>query len=65
MTSFSAASRPHGRRVPAGFQQLSRRRVAGFILVRYRAASPLRIGRPELARARLGTGHAAVVVQRP
>ena len=62
---FSAARRPAGRRLPAGFRQLSRRRVAGFTLVRYRAATQQRIGRPELARARLGTGHAAVVVQRP
>jgi dolichyl-phosphate-mannose-protein mannosyltransferase len=62
---FSGAGRPAGRRVPSGFSQVSRRRVAGFILVRYRSAVPRRLGRPELALARLGTGHAAVVVQRP
>ena len=62
---FSGARRPAGRRVPQGFRPVSRRRVAGFILVRYRSALPRRVGRPELALARLGTGHAAVVVQRP
>jgi len=62
---FSGARRPAGRQVPQGFRPVSRRRVAGFILVRYRSALPRRLGRPELALARLGTGHAAVVVQRP
>jgi 4-amino-4-deoxy-L-arabinose transferase-like glycosyltransferase len=63
--SFAAAPPARGRRVPAGFRQLERRRIGAFTLARYRAASPRRVARPELARARLGTGHAAVLVQAP
>ena len=63
--AFSGAGRRASRRVPRGFRQVSRRRVAGFVLVRYSSALPRRIGRPELALARLGRGHAAVVVERP
>jgi hypothetical protein len=62
---FTAAPPPRDRRVPAGFRLLERRRVGRFTLVRYRAAGARRLGRPELARARLGSGHAAVVVQAP
>jgi 4-amino-4-deoxy-L-arabinose transferase-like glycosyltransferase len=62
---FTAAPRPRDRGVPAGFRQVERRRVGRFTLVRYRATGPHRLGRPELARARLGSGHAAVVVQAP
>jgi len=35
------------------------------VLVRYRAPAPRRLTRAELAAARLGTGHAAVLVQAP
>jgi mannosyltransferase len=62
---FTAAPRPRDRGVPAGFRQVERRRVGRFTLVRYRASAARRVGRPELARARLGTGHAAVLVQLP
>jgi hypothetical protein len=65
VVGFGAAPRPSGRRVPAGFEQVERRRSGAFTIVRYRAAAARRIGRPELARARLGTGHAAVLVQVP
>ncbi|HKP92243.1 MAG TPA: glycosyltransferase family 39 protein [Thermoleophilaceae bacterium] len=62
---FSAAPGPRDRQVPAGFKRRGRQEVGGFTLVRYRAPRPVRLGRPELAAARLGVGHAAVVVQRP
>lgn len=62
---FSAAPLPRDRRVPDGFRQVSRRAVGRFTLVRYRAPGAERLGRPELAAARLGIGHAAVVVQAP
>ena len=62
---FTAAPRPRDRSLPAGFRQVERRRVGRFTLVRYRATGARRLGRPELARARLGSGHAAVVVQLP
>jgi hypothetical protein len=63
--AFSAAPRPRDRAVPAGFLQVGRQRVGAFTLVRYRSSSARRVRRPQLARARLGAGHAAVVVQRP
>jgi hypothetical protein len=63
--SFSAAPRSRRRRVPAGFVRTGSARAHGFTLLRYRAARPTTVSRPELARARLGVGHAAVVVQRP
>jgi hypothetical protein len=62
---FTAAPTPRDRSVPAGFRQVDARRVGRFTLVRYRAAGTRRVARPALARARLGTGHAAVVVQLP
>jgi hypothetical protein len=62
---FTAAPRPRDRSVPVGFAAFSRRRVGEFTLVRYRAATARALTRPGLARTRLGTGHAAVVVQRP
>jgi mannosyltransferase len=62
---FAAAPRPRDRTVPDGFRQVSRRTVGRFTLVRYRAPAPRLVTRPALARARLGTGHAAVVVQLP
>jgi uncharacterized membrane protein len=61
---FSAARRSHGG-VPAGFAPAGRRRVGAFTLVRYAAARPRALTRSELAAARLGVGHAAVVVERP
>jgi hypothetical protein len=63
--SFAAAPRARGRAVPAGFRVVGRRTVAGFRLVRYRASTAHTLTRPALARARLGIGHAAVVVQTP
>jgi mannosyltransferase len=62
---FSAAPLPRDRRVPAGFREVDRRAVGRLTLVRYRAPGAERLGRPELAAARLGIGHAAVVVQAP
>jgi 4-amino-4-deoxy-L-arabinose transferase-like glycosyltransferase len=62
---FTAAPRPRDRLVPAGFRQVERRRTGAFTVVRYRSTAARRLVRPELARTRLGSGHAAVVVQRP
>ncbi|MFL5782285.1 MAG: glycosyltransferase family 39 protein [Thermoleophilaceae bacterium] len=62
---FSAAPRARDRRVPAGFTLVARRGVGRFRLARYRAERASAVTRPALAAARLGTGHAAVVVQRP
>jgi mannosyltransferase len=62
---FSRAPRPRDRRVPAGFARTGRRTVGEFTLVRYRAPRAAELSRPVLASARLGTGHAAVVVERP
>jgi uncharacterized membrane protein len=62
---FAGAPRTDDRAVPAGFRQTERRTIGRFRLVRYRAAVLTRVPRPLLAAARLGTGHAAVVVQAP
>jgi 4-amino-4-deoxy-L-arabinose transferase-like glycosyltransferase len=62
---FSAAPRQRGRRVPAGFARDGSRRAGAFTVTRYVARTARALSRPELAGARLGVGHAAVVVQRP
>ena len=63
--AFAAAPRDRARLVPAGFAEAARRRVGAFTVVRYTAARPSTLTRPQLARARLGVGHAAVLEQRP
>jgi hypothetical protein len=60
---FTRAPRARDRRVPAGFARTERRTAGGFTLVRYRATHAASLTRPSLAEARLGTGHAAVLVQ--
>jgi hypothetical protein len=47
-----------------GFREVGRRRFDQFTLVRFRG-SPHAFRRAELARARIGSEHAAVLVQQP
>lgn len=65
VVGFTAAPRARGRALPPGFAPAGRRRVGAFTVARYRAPHAKTLGRPALARARLGAGHAAVVIQRP
>jgi hypothetical protein len=65
LLGFTAAPRARSAALPPGFRAVSRRRVGRFTIVRYRASVARRLSRPELARTRLGVGHAAVLVQAP
>jgi hypothetical protein len=52
-------------RLPApGFREISRRRVGKFTLLRFRAARPVTLSRVQLAHAKLGREHGAVLLQR-
>ena len=63
VVGFTAAPRSAARRVPAGFVRGGRTRVGAFTIVAYVAAAPRVVARARLAEARLGMGHAAVLVQ--
>jgi mannosyltransferase len=60
-----AAAPPARRVVPAPYRLASRRKFGRFKLARYVTDAPPSLTRAELARMRLGTGHAAAVVQFP
>jgi mannosyltransferase len=62
---FAGAPAPRGRVIPRGFRRFSTEKIGRFDLAHYAASSPRLFTRSQLARMRLGTGHAAVVVEEP
>jgi hypothetical protein len=60
--TYRGAARP--RPPAAGFGLESRRRVGRFTLLRYRSAAPRVLTHRELAHAKLGSEHGAVLIQR-
>jgi mannosyltransferase len=62
---FAGAPKARDRVIPRGFRRFSSEKIGRFELAHYMASAPRLFTRSMLARMRLGTGHAAVVVQEP
>jgi uncharacterized membrane protein len=62
---WTARGATHSRLPAPGFREVSRRRVGAFTLLRFRAPRPMVLSRVQLAHAKLGREHGAVLLQRP